>query len=62
MSSIIIIHTVNKKAVKIIERYTHNYLVQFIKSGKFASVSKQFVKSFKKEYKSKALTQLKLKL
>lgn len=58
----IIIHTINKKAVKILERYTHTYLVQFIKSGKFASVSKQFVKSFKKEYKPKTLTQLKLKL
>ncbi len=58
----IIIHTVNKKAVKILNRHTHTYLVQFIKSGKFASVRKQFVKSFKKEYKPKILTQLKLKL
>ena len=58
----IIINTVNKKAVKIIEKHTHTYLVQFIKSSKFASVNKKFVKSFKKEYKPKTLTQLKLKL
>lgn len=56
----IIIHTVNKKAVRILERYTHTYLVEFIKSKKCMSVAKHLIKSFKKEYKPKTLTQLKL--
>ena len=58
----IIIHTVNKKAVIILERYTHTYLVKFIKSKKCISIAKHLIKSFKKEYKPKTLTQLKLEL
>ena len=44
------IYTVNNKAVKIKERYTHTYLVQYVKSKKYASVSINKVKSFTKKY------------
>lgn len=56
-----IIYTVNNKAVKIIEKHTYTWLVQFVKSGKYASVNKNYIRSFKK-YKKQFKNQLKLQL
>lgn len=59
MKKQITIYTVNNKAVKILQKYTYTYLVEFIKSGKISSVNKNFVKSFKKTYNAKNINQLK---
>ena len=56
------IYTVNNKAVNILHRHTHTCLVQFIKSGAFASVNKKFIKHFDKQYKNKETNQLNLQL
>lgn len=56
------IYTVNNKAVNIIQKHNHTYLVQFIKSGKYSSVHKKYVKYFTKQYKTKTNNQLKLTL
>jgi len=55
------IYTVNNKAVLILQRFTHAYLVQFIKTGKQASVSKNCIKYFNKQIKTN-INQLKLQL
>lgn len=40
------IYTVNKKAVKILERHTHTYVVEYVVSGQRCSVKKEYIKSF----------------
>ena len=55
------IYTVNNTAVLILQRFTHTYLVQFIKTGKQSSVSKNCIKYFDKQIKTN-INQLKLQL
>ncbi len=56
------IYIVNNKAVNILNRYTHTCLVQFVKSGKYSSVNKRFIRSFEVIRNSKQINQLKLEL
>ena len=55
-----IIYTVNNKAVDIIQKHNHTWLVQYVKSGKCASVHKRYIKSFK--VKKLKTNQIKLNL
>lgn len=45
------IYTVNNKAVLILQRFTHTYLVQFVKTGKESSVNKNCIEYFDKQVK-----------
>jgi hypothetical protein len=55
------IYTVNKKAVKILQRFNNTTLVQFIKSGKQSTVNSNYIKYFDNYWKSN-IQQLKLEL
>ena len=57
-----IVYTVNNKAVTIIQKHTHTWLVQFVKSGKCASVHKKYIKYFKVKRNKLETNQLKLNL
>ena len=57
----IIIHTVNKKAVKILQKFTYTTTVEFIKTGKTSSVMHNVIKYFDKKVK-KNINQLKLEI